>query len=56
MKKILLARLREPSTRAGLVVLLALFGIGPEMGTAIGELIAAGAAVAAIAIPDRGAE
>jgi hypothetical protein len=51
----LLARLREPSTYAGLAALLAAFGvtIAPEKMTAIVSLATALAGAAAVFLPDR---
>lgn len=52
MKNIILQRLREPSTRAGLVVLLGLFGVEPVLGEAIGAAVAALGGLAAVLIPE----
>lgn len=53
----IIARLREPSTYAGLAALLAAFGvsIAPEKMTAVVSLVTALAGVAAVFLPDRNA-
>lgn len=50
-----LARLREPSTYAGLAVLLGLFGVqvAPEAMTAGVQMVSGGAALAAVLIGER---
>ncbi len=52
----LLARMREPSTYAGLAVLLGLFGVqmAPETMTAVVQTVSGAAALAAIALGERG--
>lgn len=51
-----LTRLREPSTYAGLAVLLGLFGVqvAPEAMTAGVQVISGAAALAAMALGERG--
>ena len=51
----ILARLREPSTYAGLAVLLGMFGvqIAPEMMTGIVQTVSGAAAVAAMVVAER---
>lgn len=53
MRNLVLSRLREPSTAAGLAVLVSLFGVPAGMGEAVAQLIAAVAAIAAVALPER---
>lgn len=48
----MLARLREPSTMAGLSVLGALFGLPPGTIEGVGQIVAGVAAVAAVVLPD----
>ena len=50
-----LARLREPSTYAGLAVVLALFGINvaPEAWSAIVQAISAAAGLAAVVLREQ---
>ena len=50
--KFLLARLREPSTLAGLGVLAALFGLPPDTIAMGSQVIAAVAGVAAVLLPE----
>lgn len=47
------ARLREPSTMAGLSVLAALFGLPPGLVDASVQIVAGAASVAAIVLPER---
>ena len=48
-------RIKEPSTMAGVSVLLALFGLpGPELVEGLGQVIAGVAALAAIFMRERG--
>jgi hypothetical protein len=53
MKNLILQRLREPSTAAGLGVLLALFGAPPGVPELVGQVVAAGAGIAAILLKER---
>ena len=50
----ILRRLREPSTWAGLAALAAIFGVPvpPGVPEAVGTLVAAGAAVAGVLLPE----
>lgn len=50
--RLVLARLREPSTMAGLSVLVALFGLPPGVPELVAELVAAGAGLAAVLLPE----
>lgn len=53
MQSVILQRLREPSTWAGVSVLLTLFGVPPGVGEAVGQVVAGAAAVAAILMRER---
>lgn len=48
MKKLILKRLREPSTWAGLAVLGTVFGMPAGSVELVGQIVAAGAGLAAI--------
>jgi len=51
----ILSRFREPSTWAGVSVLLTLFGVPPGLPEAIGQVLAGAAAVAAVVVKEKGA-
>lgn len=51
-----LARLREPSTAAGLAVLASLFGADVAQSQAIATTVATVAAAAAILLPEKAAK
>lgn len=51
--KIILARLREPSTWAGLSAVGLLFGLPPGTVDAVGQIVGGVAALAAIALPEK---
>lgn len=51
-----LSRMREPSSWAGVSVLLALFGVPPGVPEALGTIIAGAGALAAVLLPERGAD
>jgi hypothetical protein len=48
----IIARLREPSTMAGLGILLALFGLPAGVPELIGQVIAGAAGLAAVFMPE----
>ncbi len=50
----LLTRFREPSTWAGVSVLLTLFGVPPGVPDALGQLVAGAAALAAVVVREKG--
>ena len=50
----LLNRFREPSTWAGVSVLLTLFGVPPGVPEALGQIIAGAGAVAAVLMAEGG--
>lgn len=50
----ILQRLREPSTWAGVSVLLTLFGVPPGLPEALGQILAGAGAVAAIVLAEKG--
>lgn len=52
----ILARLREPSTAAGLAVLASLFGADVAQSQAAATAVAAVAAAAAVFLPEKGAK
>lgn len=52
MKQAILKRLREPSTWAGLGILLTLFGVPPGVAELVGQLATAGAGLAAIGLAE----
>lgn len=54
MKNIILQRLREPSTWAGLAVLGTVFGLPPGTVEAGGQVVGGLAALAAIILKERG--
>lgn len=47
-----LARLREPSTLAGLAALVAMFGAPAGLAEGVAQLVAGGAAIAAVLMPE----
>lgn len=53
MKSLILGRLREPSTWAGLSILGAVFGLPPGTVEAAGQVAAGLAALVAILLPER---
>lgn len=55
MSKLLLSRLREPSTWAGLSMLAALFGVPPGTVDLIAQVVGGVAALAAMALPEAAA-
>lgn len=52
MNKVLLNRLREPSTWAGISILAALFGIPPGTIDLVAQVVGGVAALAAMALPE----
>lgn len=50
----ILHRFREPSTWAGVSVLLTLFGVPPGVPEALGQIVAGAAAISAVLIAERG--
>lgn len=56
MKKFLLARLREPSTYAGVGVLGAAVGLSPELLGPLGQLVMGAGGLLAILLRDKGSE
>ena len=56
MFRYLLARLREPSTLAGLGVLAGLAGMPPETVSLAAQIVAGLAGVAAVMLPERQGE
>ena len=52
MKSIILKRLREPSTWAGLSMFAALFGVPPGTMDLVAQVVGGIAALAAIAMPE----
>lgn len=53
MKNIIINRLREPSTWAGLAVLGTVFGLPPGTVDAVGQVVGGLAALVAILAPER---
>lgn len=53
MKRAILNRLREPSTMAGLVAMLALFGLPPGVPELVGQVAAGALGLAAVLLPER---
>lgn len=56
MKTIILQRLREPSTWAGLSALGLIFGLPPGTVDALGQVLGGVAALASIFIPEQAAK
>jgi chorismate synthase len=56
MFKKLIARLKEPSTMAGLSALMMIAGVPPGVGEGIGHIVAGVLAVAAVLVPEAKAE
>lgn len=54
-RRAVLSRLREPSSLAGIAALVALFGAPPGVPELVGQLLAAGAGLAAVLLPEGGA-
>lgn len=52
----ILRRMREPSTWAGLAALGVLFGLPPGSVEAVSQVVGGLAAIAAIALPEKGGE
>lgn len=52
----IIRRIKEPSTWAGLAALGVLFGLPPGSVEALGQLLGGVAALAAIALPEKGGE
>lgn len=50
----ILNRFREPSTWAGVSILLTLFGVPPGVPEALGQIIAGAGAIAAVVIAEKG--
>lgn len=50
----ILNRFREPSTWAGVSILLTLFGVPPGVPEALGQIIAGAGAVAAVLMAEKG--
>ena len=50
----ILNRMREPSTWAGVSVLLTLFGVPPGIPEAVGQILAGAGAIAAVVLAERG--
>lgn len=55
MRQVLVNRLREPSTWAGVSILAAMFGVQlpPGLGEAVSTIVAGMSAVAAVVVPER---
>lgn len=49
----ILARLREPSTMAGISLLAMLFGVPAGVPEAVVSVVAAGAGIAAVVLPEK---
>lgn len=56
MRGLIINRLREPSTWAGLAVLGAVFGLPPGTIDAVGQVIGGAASLFAIFMPEQKAE
>lgn len=54
MRKLILQRLREPSTWAGLSVLGVVFGLPPGSIELVGQIVAGAAGLMAILAPEAG--
>jgi hypothetical protein len=54
--KTILKRIKEPSTWAGLAALGLIFGLPPGTVEALGQVLGGVAALAAIALPEKGNE
>lgn len=52
----IIKRMKEPSTWAGLAALGVLFGLPPGSVEALGQVLGGLAAIAAIALPEKGGE
>lgn len=55
MKKLIIKRLREPSTWAGLAVLGTVFGMPPGTVELVGQIVGGVAGLAAILMSEKGA-
>lgn len=53
MKNLIIQRLREPSTWAGLSALAVLFGLPPGTVEAVGQIVGGAAAIAAIILAEN---
>lgn len=53
MKDLILKRIREPSTWAGIAALGAAFGINPDLITGVGQVVIAAGGVAAILLAEK---
>lgn len=53
MKDLILKRLREPSTWAGLAALGVAFGINPDLITATGQVVVGAGGIAAILLSEK---
>jgi len=56
MRTIIINRLREPSTWAGVSIIAAMFGVPPGTVDLIGQVVAGVAGLAAIVLPEVKAE
>lgn len=54
--KTIIKRIKEPSTWAGLAALGLIFGLPPGTVEALGQVLGGVAALAAIALPEKGGE
>lgn len=52
----IIKRIKEPSTWAGLAALGLIFGLPPGTVEAVGQVLGGLAAIAAIALPEKGGE
>lgn len=50
----LIQRMREPSTWAGVSVLLTMFGVPPGIPEALGHILTGAAAIAAVVMAEKG--
>lgn len=53
---LIIKRIKEPSTWAGLAALGVIFGLPPGTVEAVGQVLGGVAALAAIALPEKGGE
>jgi hypothetical protein len=56
MKTIIINRLREPSTWAGVSIIAAMFGVPPGTVDLVGQVVAGAAGLIAILLPENAAK
>lgn len=53
--RLILPRLREPSSLAGIAAIIAMFGVPPGVPELLAQIVAGVAGVAAVVLPEAGA-